>query len=382
MTPMVYLDFNATTPLEPAVLDQMLPWMRERFWNAASSHVGGRTAAEAVDQARGQLAELIGARPQEIVWTSGATEANNLAIKGVAELARPLRRRVLTVATEHKAVLDTIDWLSTRGVPITILPVDSDGVLQTDQLEAELAAQDVVLVSVMAANNETGVMVDIPRIADLVHEHGALLHSDATQVVGKAPFDARSSGVDLASLSAHKIYGPKGVGALFVSRRTELAPLIHGGGHERGLRSGTVNVPGVIGFGAAAVIARNLLGSEPQRQRRLTDSLLTELRRLLEGVENTSAHTVMLPNTANVRIVDADAEAVMVNAPEVAVSSGSACTALVPAPSHVLLAMGLDHAAALECIRFSVGRSTTEEDVVLAADLIATAAQRVRALNG
>jgi cysteine desulfurase len=161
------------------------------------------------------------------------------------------------------------------------------------------------------------------------------------------------------------------VGALFVSRRTELAPLIHGGGHERGLRSGTVNVPGVIGFGAAAVIARNLLGSEPQRQRRLTDSLLTELRRLLEGVENTSAHTVMLPNTANVRIVDADAEAVMVNAPEVAVSSGSACTALVPAPSHVLLAMGLDHAAALECIRFSVGRSTTEEDVVLAADLIA-----------
>ena len=378
----IYLDFNATTPLDPSVLDSMMPWFTDQFWNAASSHAGGRVAVAAVEGARAQVAGLVGARPSEIVWTSGATEANNLALKGLVEMSASDRRRVVTFTVEHKAVLDCVTWIAAQGVPVTVIPVERDGSLPLDSLAAVVAKGDVAVVSVMAANNETGVLADLPAIAEIVHGGGAVLHSDATQVTGRIPFDVIRSGVDLASMSAHKLYGPKGVGALYVSRRVELAPQMHGGGHERGLRSGTLNVPGVVGFGAAAELAESTLESEPERQRGLVDRFVHALRAELPDVAQTTDHPARLPNTVNLRIAGADADAVMANAPEVAVSSGSACTALVPAPSHVLRAMGLTNEEASECLRISVGRLTTGQDVVRAAASIVAAASRVRGVAG
>ena len=378
---LIYLDFNATTPLDPNVFAAMTPWMTERFWNASSNHAGGRAALDAVESAREQLAQLVGCRRGELVWTSGATEANNLAIKGGVEMCSPDRRRVVTVATEHKAVLDPIAWLGQQGLPTSVLPVDKDGRLSLDRLRDELELDDVAVVSVMAANNETGVLTDLSAIVDMAHHYGALVHSDETQLLGKLPVDVSASGVDLASFSAHKVYGPKGVGALFASRRIHLAPLLHGGGHERGLRSGTLNVPGIVGFGAAAGVATTYLrDGESDRQRRLSDELLTSLRETVDRVVLTSA-SPRLPNTVNLRIEGADAEGVMANAPGVAVSSGSACTALMPEPSHVLLAMGYSDTAARECLRFSLGRSTTERDIRGAATQIGAAVVRVRMLN-
>lgn len=379
---MIYLDYNATTPVDPVVLDQMLPWMSDRFWNASSSHLGGQEAAEAVDRARGQVADLIGARPAEIVWTSGATEANNLALKGVVELAPEGRRRVVVSATEHKAVLDVVEWLGAMAVPATVVPVRPDGSVDADCLATELGRNDVAIVSVMAANNETGVLADLQELSALVHEHGARLHSDATQLVGKLPFDVGEAGVDMASLSAHKMYGPKGVGALYVSRRVDLAPIIHGGGHERGRRSGTVNVPGAVGLGAAAERAKNVSEQEAPRQRALRDRLVAELGDRLGGVSETTTLEARLPNTASLRFRGVDADALLANVPSLAISTGSACTSSVPAPSHVLTAMGLTHDAALECVRVSVGRPTSERDVDEAVDAIEDAVSRIRRLNG
>lgn len=382
MTELIYLDNNATTPLDPAVLERMLPWMTDRFWNASSAHLGGQGAAQAVDIARHAVGALIGSRPGEIVWTSGATEADNLALKGVLELAPARRRRLVTLATEHKAILDTADWLVGRGNPVTIVPVERDGTPDLARLDEALVRDDVALVSVMAANNETGVMVDLDYVAELAHAHGALLHTDATQLVGKLPFDVARSGVDLASISSHKMYGPKGVGALFVSRRVEVAPQIHGGGHERGARSGTLNVPAIVGFGVAADITSGLDPAEAHRQVGLRDRLLNSLRERLSDVTETTTAPSRLPNTLSVRFHGADAEAVMVNAPGVAVSSGSACTALTPEPSHVLRAMGLDATSASECLRLSLGRTTTELDIDVAVLAIEGAVHRVRRLRG
>lgn len=378
MTDLVYLDFNATTPVDPDVLQSMLPWLTERFWNAASSHFGGREAANAVHVAREQMAEAIGARPGEIIWTSGATESNNLAIKGVVEGAPPSRRRVVTLSTEHRAVLDTVEWLHNRGVPTTVLRVDTDGAISLEELIRVLSAGDVALVTVMAANNETGVLADLPAISECVHEAGAILHTDAAQLVGRLPFDVRSVGVDLVSISAHKMYGPKGVGALYVRKSTPIAPQIHGGGHERGLRSGTTNVAGVIGLGTSAQIATRLLETEPAREKRLVETFLNALRANLSGIEIVAPDSPRLPNTVNVRILDADADAVMANAPMIAVSSGSACTSHTPGPSHVLTSMGFDDVAASECIRVSIGRTTCESDLLLAASALSTSAERVR----
>lgn len=376
----IYLDYNATTPLADGVLDRMLPWMSASFWNASSSHGGGQLAARAVDEARQILAQLIDARPGEVVWTSGATESDNLALKGVIEFADPRRRRLVTIATEHKAVLDTADWLATTGVSVTILPVEPDGTLDLRLLEDALKADDVALVSVMAANNETGVVSDLAAIADVAHAHGALVHTDATQIVGKLPFRVSEARVDLASISAHKMYGPKGVGALFVSRRVEVASTMHGGGHERGMRSGTLNVPGIVGMGEAAAICAATLADEAIRQSSLRSTLVEALAEQIEGVYETTTVSARLPNTASVRFVGADAEALMVNTPEIAVSSGSACTALVPVPSHVLLAMGLDSIEAAECLRFSLGRSTTVRDVEAAVAALSRSVARVRDL--
>jgi cysteine desulfurase len=376
----VYLDYNATTPVDPAVLEAMLPWFTDRFWNASSSHAQGRRAADAVEQARASLASLLGARPREVIFTSGATEANNLALKGAVAAAPPKRRKVVVAATEHKAILDTADWLHDEGVDVNVVPVLSTGQLDVDAYRGAVDER-TALVSVMTANNETGVITrDLDDLVDIAHEAGALFHTDATQAVGKTAFDVTTTGVDLASLSSHKIYGPKGVGGLYIRRGTRVAPLIHGGGHEAGLRSGTLNVPAIVGFGAAAAQCIERCAVDTEAYTALID-LLTQSLAALGDVVVVGAGTQRLANTLMARFVGADAEAVMANAPNIAVSSGSACTSMVPAPSHVLLAMGLDHEAALECVRFSVGRPTTAREIATAVDEVALAVARVRAMG-
>ena len=374
----IYLDYNATTPVAPEVLEEMLPWMTEQFWNAASSHRGGRASAKAVERARHQLADLIACSPRELVWTSGATEANNLALQGVVEHAQP-GSTVLVASTEHKAVLDTAHALERRGVVVRELPVDHNGVVEIGVLEGMLD-DSVALVSVMLANNETGVIQPLSRIADLAHTCGALVHTDATQAVGKTSVDVSDLGVDLASVSAHKFYGPKGVGALFVRRGVRLSPLIHGGGHESGLRSGTINVAGVVGMGIAAELASTRLLDDGRREQALVQRLVEGLTQRLSQVEVVAEQALRLPNTTNIRFAGADAEAVMVNASDVYVSTGSACTANIPEASHVLQSMGMSQEAAFECLRFSVGRPTTTDEIDAAVGRLVKAVGRVRQL--
>lgn len=381
----IYLDYNATTPVDPDVLDAMLPWLRGFFGNPASQHGYGRTAAHAVETARQQVASLLGCSGSEVIFTSGATEANNLALKGAVESAPPGRNRVLVAVTEHKSVLDSGAWLRGKGTTVDPVPVGRDGVVDLDALTT-MVGPDVAVVSVMLANNETGVINPIAEVAALARGAGALTHTDATQAVGRLAVDVRALDVDLASVSSHKLYGPPGVGGLYVRRRTPLAPLLHGGGHERGLRSGTLNVPGIIGFGAAATTAGHRLGSDASRFRALVALLRSQLLAHFPGVQpvaidqDTEAEPPTIPNTLNVRFPGVDAEALIANTPSVAVSTGSACSSLVPSPSHVLLAMLGDTEAASECIRFSVGRPTTEDDVTTAASDLGLAAQRLREL--
>ncbi|MBD3923300.1 cysteine desulfurase [Nocardioides cavernae] len=376
---MVYLDYNATTPLAPEVLELMIPWMIEKPWNAASAHVGGRIALGAVETARGEVADLIGARPKEIVFTSGSTEANNLAIRGSLDTATD-RRRVLVAATEHKAVLETAEALTASGVKVEMLPVHRDGLVDLEYLSTALGG-DVALVSVMLANNETGVIQPIDQIARLAHHSGALVHSDATQAPGRMQIDVQELGLDLASFSAHKFYGPKGVGALYVRRGVSLSPQQLGGGHEAGLRSGTTNVPGVVGMGAASTLAQQNLAKSVEQSQRLIDLLIGCINEKLPGAEVVTGTAKRLPNTVNLRFPGADGEAVMVNAPNVLMSTGSACTSRVPDASHVLQAMGRSQEEAYECLRFSVGRETTAEEMSVAADCVASAVERVRELS-
>jgi cysteine desulfurase len=375
----IYLDYNATTPLDEQALQDMLPWMTDQFWNAASTHHLGRRAAEATETARAALACLVNVRPSEIVFTSGATEADNAALKGAYAAAAPGRRRVIVGASEHKAIFDTAEWLAGQGADVVVAPVDEVGVIRDDTYR-RLLDESVAIVSVMLANNETGVLAPIRRLADAAHEVGALFHTDATQAVGRIVVDFEELDVDLASFSGHKMYGPKGIGALYVSRHTRLSPLIHGGGHERGLRSGTLNVPCIVGFGSAAQLAMKVMNAESTRQAQLIGHLVSELMGRLPGVERVGANAPKLPNTASLRFAGADAEAVMANAPTVAVSSGSACTSMTPAPSHVLIAMGLGRNEALECLRFSVGRPTDELEIDRAVDQVVGAVRRVRDL--
>lgn len=373
----IYLDYNATTPVAPEVLSEMLPWMGEQFWNAASSHRGGRSAAAAVEKARAQLAELVHCSPRELVWTSGSTEANNLALRGVAEDAKP-GGAVLVAATEHKAVLDTAHSLERLGLTVREIPVDRQGLVDLVVLE-EMLHESTVLVSVMLANNETGVVQPLRDIADLAHQAGVLVHTDATQAVGKIPVAFDELDVDLASMSAHKFYGPKGVGALYVRRGIHVVSQQRGGGHEGGRRSGTLNVPGIVGMGVAATLAsRQLSGGEEARHAELVDHLIKRLGAELADIEEIAAGAPRLPNTVNVRFRGADAEAIMVNAPNVLVSSGSACTSNIPEPSHVLQAMGMTQSEAYECLRFSVGRGTTREAIEAAVYDVTNAVGRVR----
>ena len=381
---LIYLDNNATTRPDPRVVDAMLPFLREHYGNAASrSHAFGWAAESAVETARKQVAGLVGADPREIVWTSGATEADNLALKGVAAAHAAQGDHVITVATEHKAILDTAHHLERQGRRVTFLPVDADGLVDLNRLQ-DTMTDATVLVSVMLGNNEIGTIQPVAEIGRLCRERGILFHTDATQGAGKIPVDVGAMNIDLLSMSAHKIYGPKGVGALFVRRRNphvKLAIQMDGGGHERGMRSGTLNVPGIVGFGAAAELCHREMGEESARTLCLRDRLLDGLRDGLDGVLLNGHPTERLPGTLNVCLEGVDADALQVAVPLMAVSAGSACTSASISPSHVLVALGRTADQARSSLRFSPGRFTTEDEIERVIESVVREASRLRALS-
>ena len=379
----IYLDYNGSAPLDPRVADVMVPVLTERSGNASSTHTFGRRQAALVDDAREHVAALVGGSSNGVVFTASATEANNLALRGTLEGAPTGRHRILVSAAEHVSVSRTARWLEEQGlVRLDIVPVTGGGFVDLERLES-LLGPDVLLVSVIAANAETGVMNPLGEISRIVRGTNALLHSDATQFVGRMPLEMEALGIDLVSLSAHKICGPGGVGALVGNRRAlrRICPQIHGGGHERGLRSGSLNVAGIVGLGAAAAIAVEERASESRRVGRLRDLLTQALQARLPGVTEIGDVSCRLPNTANLRFHGADADAVVVNMDPVAASTGSACSSGAIEPSEVMLAMGLSRAAAFECVRFSLGRFTTQEDIDLAVDRTVQAVARVRGLS-
>jgi cysteine desulfurase len=380
---MIYFDYQATTPVDPAVLAAMLPFFADKFGNAASrQHRFGWVAQEAVEEGRESVARLIGADAKEIVFTSGATEANNLALKGLAEICLPERDHFVTVVTEHKSVLDTCKRLERQGVQTTVLRVDASGQVDLDALR-EAVTDRTIAVSVMAANNEIGVLAPLAEIAPIAHAKGALLHTDAVQAAGKVPFDVNAMGVDLASLTAHKLYGPKGIGALYVRRknpRVTLAAQVDGGGHERGMRSGTLNVPGIVGFGAAASLAQQQLADESARLTRLRSRLLAGLTQQVSDVVVNGSLDARLPGNLNVSFPSVDGEALLVSLCEdIAISSGAACTAAEP--SHVLKALGRPTDLALASLRFGLGRWTTEEEVDEVVARVGNVVTRLRAMS-
>jgi cysteine desulfurase len=380
----VYLDHQATTPLDPRVLQAMLPWLTEEFGNAASlQHAFGWTAESAVNAAREEVAEALGAQAREIVFTSGATEANNLAILGFARASRGRGGHVVTSAVEHRAVLDPCRALEAEGFEVTVLPPDREGRVTPASVEAALTER-TILVSVMAANNEVGTLNPIGRIAALCVERGLAFHTDAAQAFGKVPLDV-AGGVALASLSAHKLYGPKGIGALFVRSRPRvpLVPVLHGGGHERGLRSGTLNVPGIVGFAAAVRIARREREAEAERLGRLRDRLEAAIRTSLGGVRSNGPPPgpERLPGNLSLSFAGVDGARLVAALRGIAVSSGSACTTASGEPSHVLRALGVPEPLAKATLRFGVGRFTTEGQVDAAAEEVVAAVRRLRSEN-
>jgi cysteine desulfurase len=375
----IYLDNNATTSLDERVLEAMLPYLKENFGNPSSTtHALGWTARAAVDLAREELAASIGASPEEILFTAGATESDNLALTGLLHPGDHL----VTAATEHEAVLETTRFLERTGVRVTILPVDSHGVVSGEALRRAVGPE-TALVSVMLANNETGTLNPIRKLVEISHERGVPFHTDAAQAFGKMPIDIEELGVDLMSLSAHKCYGPKGIGALYVRlrpapavRRVRLAPLLHGGGQEKGLRSGTLNVPGIVGFGRAATLGVAALPEEAARISDLRDTLFERLRAGVSGLRLNGHPAERLPNTLNVSFPGVVAGELLGALPDVAASAGSACASLNSEPSHVLKAMGLENRTA-GAVRFSLGRFTTSEEVEHAAALVAQAAKEL-----
>ena len=379
---MIYLDHHATTPVDARVLEAMLPFFTETFGNAASKHHRfGWEANDAVERARKQVASLIGAGGKDIVFTSGATEANNLAIKGAAAARRGERDHLVTVATEHKAVLDPMARLASDGWRVTVLPVSASGLLDLAALEGAVTER-TALVSVMAANNEIGVLQPIREAAALAHAKGAWFHTDAVQAAGRVPFDVEALDVDFASVTAHKIYGPKGVGALYMRRkRRDVAAIaqIDGGGHERGMRSGTLNVPGIVGFGRAAEIARAEMAGEAKRVGDLRDRLLEGLKAKTDGMTVNGSLDARLPGNLNVSFAGIDGEALLVSLDDIAVSSGAACTQAEP--SHVLMALGLTKDRALASLRFGIGRETRNEDVEYAAEKVSEVVSRLRQMS-
>lgn len=379
----IYLDNNATTPLDPRVLDAMLPYFTNKFGNAASrNHAFGWDAEDAVDEARDRVAALVNASPKEIIFTSGATESNNLAIKGVAEMYAAKGNHIITVNTEHKAVLDACRHLEKQGLQVTYLKPDGEGMISLEELESAITGK-TILITVMYGNNEIGVVQRIPEIAAIAKKHGVLFHTDATQAVGKIPVDVINDGIDLMSFSAHKMYGPKGVGALFVRRknpRVKVTAQIDGGGHERGMRSGTLNVPGIVGFGMACELCRLEMAGEAARLSKLRDKLEKELLVLEESYVNGNKNH-RLPHVTNISFKFVEGEGLMMKVKNIAVSSGSACTSASLEPSYVLKNLGLDDELAHSSLRFGLGRFTTEEEVDYAIDYVKKAVTDLRELS-
>jgi cysteine desulfurase len=379
----IYLDYHATTPVDPRVLEAMLPFFREDYGNAASkSHAFGWKAEEAVEAARTQVARLIGASEKEVVWTSGATESDNLAIKGAAQFYADKGRHLVTVKTEHKAVLDSMHALERQGFEVTFLDVEKDGRLDPARLRAALR-KDTILVSVMHANNETGVVQPIEELGKVTRAAGVLFHTDAVQSAGKIPFDVEAANVDLASLSAHKMYGPKGMGALYVRRRprVRLVAQMDGGGHERGFRSGTLNVPGIVGFGKAAELALAEREAEAARVLALREKLRQGLVAQLDLVTVNGSLEHRLPGNLNASFAYVEGEALMMAIKDVAVSSGSACTSASLEPSYVLRAMGVSEDLAHSSIRFGLGRFTTEEEIAYVTRLVVEKVKKLRDMS-
>ena len=382
----VYLDNNATTRVDPRVVAALLPYFTEHYGNAASRHHAfGRRAEEAVETAREQVAALIGASAREIVFTSGATESVNLALKGFAALARSLKKgdHIVTAATEHHAVLDSCKRLARDGFSVTILPVDHFGRVTAEQIAAALTER-TILVSIMGANNEVGTLAPIAEIGRLCKQRGVVFHTDAVQIVGKLPVDVEAMGVDLLSLSAHKMYGPKGVGALYVRRRephVRLEPLIDGGGHERGLRSGTLPVPLIVGLGAACQLCGEEMSTEAERLRGLRDQLRQGILENLEGMFLNGDPTDRLQGNLNVSFADVTGEALLMSLKNLAVSSGSACTSANPEPSYVLRALGVSDEPARSSLRFGLGRFTSSAEIEFAIAEVVREVNRLRALN-
>jgi cysteine desulfurase len=379
----IYLDNNATTPMDPRVLDAMLPYFNQKFGNAASrNHAFGWVAEEAVDYAREQVAKIIGANEKEIIFTSGATEADNLAIKGVFEMYKDKGNHIITTTTEHKAVLDTCKHIEKLGARVTYLPVKADGLIDLAELEAAMTSE-TILVSIMYGNNEIGVIQPIKEIAAIAHKFGALFMTDATQAVGKIPVDVITDGIDLLAFTAHKIYGPKGVGALYVRRkgpRVKVTAQMDGGGHERGMRSGTLNVPGIVGFGKACEICMQEMESEAKRLSALRDKLQNSLLELEESYVNGNVEH-RLPHVANISFKYVEGEGLMMAMKDLAVSSGSACTSASLEPSYVLKSLGLSDDLAHSSIRFGLGRFTTEEEVNYAIEVTKKSVTHLRELS-
>jgi cysteine desulfurase len=381
---LIYLDNNSTTPCDPRVVDTMVPYFYEKHGNAASrSHHFGWEAEEAVDYARERIAELIGADEKEIIFTSGATESNNLALKGVFEMYARKGNHIITLQTEHKCILDSCAHIEKMGGQVTYLSVQEDGLVNLDELRNAITDK-TILISIMWANNETGVIQPMAEIGKLCEEKGVLLHSDATQAVGKIPVNARETGVHLMSFTAHKMYGPKGIGALYVSRknpRVKVTAQIDGGGHERGMRSGTLNVPGIVGFGRAAELAKAEMAQDAERLSKLRDKLENALCQLEETKVNGNPASRM-PHVTNISFKHVEGEGLMMTFNQrIAVSSGSACTSASLEPSYVLVAMGLGDDLAHSSIRFSLGRFSTEEEVDTAIKMVTEGVNHMRDLS-
>src|SRR6201981_76921 len=380
----IYMDNHATTPMDPRVLEAMLPYFMEKFGNAASrNHPFGWTAEEAVENAREQIAKLVGATAKEIIFTSGATESDNLAIKGVAEMYREKGNHIITAVTEHKAVLDTCKRLEKYGYRVTYMPVQKDGLIDLDDLKRAMDDK-TILVTIMYANNEIGVLQPGAEIGKLCHERGVIFHTDSTQAVGKVPVDVIKQNIDLASISGHKMYGPKGVGALYVRRknpRVQVSAIIDGGGHERGMRSGTLNVPGIVGLGKACAIAQEEMPQESCHLAGLRNRLRDRIMGKLDEAYINGSTEHRLPGNLNISFAYVEGESLLMGINDIAVSSGSACTSATLEPSYVLKALGTGDDLAHSSIRFGMGRFNTEAEVDYVADRVCETVERLRELS-
>ena len=380
----IYMDNHATTPCDPRVAEAMMPYLVQHFGNAASrNHAFGWAAEEAVEKAREQIADLIGASAKEIIFTSGATESDNMALKGALEFYASKGKHIVTSPLEHKAIIDTVRHLERQGAEVTWLPASEDGVVDPEDVRKAIR-DDTVIVSVMHGNNEIGTLNPIAEIGKICKEAGVLFHTDAAQTAGKVPIDVEAMGIDLLSISGHKMYGPKGIGALYVRRRrprVRIAPLIHGGGHERGMRSGTLPVHQIVGLGAAAEIGKTEMAAEIERTSALRDRLLSKISAEVPEILINGSLEHRMPGSLNISFTFVEGESLLMALRDVAVSSGSACTSASLEPSYVLRALGLDDENAHSSIRFGIGRFNTEEEIDYVADLVIDAVARLRELS-